>query len=101
MFRKKIEKGDRVRCHITWFNGKHVDRWQDGTVEGILPNPFAPDWLVRPNYLVQLDEPERLNCPDVFERKDLKLIKGFHAGAGLIKKINKKAPFSFYEYFNH
>ena len=75
MFRRKLKSGDRVMCHVTWYNEKHVDYWLHGTIQNLLPNPFLPDWITHPNYLVLLDVPEKPNCPDVFTRKELKLIK--------------------------
>lgn len=55
----KIKSGDAVTIKKT---GKK------GIVVQSLPNPFFPDWLVSPNYLVLIDGCDE---PNVFQKKEL------------------------------
>ena len=43
-------------------------------VINVLPNPYLPDWLCPPNYLVQIDGHVPTWDYDVFTKKQLNLI---------------------------
>jgi hypothetical protein len=40
-----------------------------GIVEKVLPNPYLPNWICLPNYLVRLDGEKQ---SDVFKQRELK-----------------------------
>lgn len=41
-----------------------------GKIERIIPHPYLPDWLIKPNYIVHLD----MNGSEVFREKDLEKV---------------------------
>jgi len=58
----KYKKGDRVHLKN--------DSTKKGIVKNVLPNPFFPEWLSSPNYLVSWDGDTE---PDVVTKKEIRL----------------------------
>ena len=74
----KFKQGDRVvRKHGSSVNG---------IVKQVLPNPFYPEWLASPNYLVFWDGD---NAPDVCTKKEIRLLKPPKTQRSLKEKLHK------------
>ena len=59
----KFKEGDKIVVRET---GK------TGTIKRILPNPYFPEWLSSPNYMVDIDRNE--DNPHIMAKKQLKKI---------------------------
>ena len=80
----KIKKGDRV------FLKK--DPTKKGTVNRLLPHPFAPAWISPPNYLVFWDDNGIRPCkiePDVLTKSQIKLLKPPNPPGSFREKLHK------------